>query len=225
MPLFYSWWLRAVRQWKHTRLKAVYGDYRYFHTAVVEWWNNFWQGRDSIKDLACPRSARVAAAEENVRKLLYRQIYVSKLENLIKRWAWAWELFIPPFIVFTIVNLLLSGLHDCLLTSRRICLGPYHCSIWCAVNKVTSSYTKLLPMVNLGVITMNQNANCVLFLDFRNINAEHQEYLNVPETLSFFCMIILDTTHSKRFKICLVTWIGKSYNIHHSHVLSPCDFH
>ena len=39
----------------YTRLQAVYGDYCFSHTAVVEWCNKFRQGRESTKDLARPR--------------------------------------------------------------------------------------------------------------------------------------------------------------------------
>ena len=39
----------------YMRMKALYGDYSYSHMAVVEWCNKFCQGRESTKDLACPR--------------------------------------------------------------------------------------------------------------------------------------------------------------------------
>ena len=44
-----------------TRMKAVYGDYSYSHTAMVEWCNKFRQGRKSTKDFARPGPVRVAA--------------------------------------------------------------------------------------------------------------------------------------------------------------------
>ena len=50
----------------YTRMKAVYGDYSYSHTAVVEWCNKFREGRESTKDLAHPGPARAAASDVNV---------------------------------------------------------------------------------------------------------------------------------------------------------------
>ena len=38
----------------YTRMKAVYGDYSYPFTAVVEWCNKFRQGREPTKDLSRP---------------------------------------------------------------------------------------------------------------------------------------------------------------------------
>ena len=46
--------------------QAVYGDYSYSHTAVVDWCNKFRKGRESTKDLARPGPAR--ASDENVRQ-------------------------------------------------------------------------------------------------------------------------------------------------------------
>ena len=70
----------------YTRIKAVYGDYSYSHTAVVEWCNKFRQGRESTKDLARSGPARVAASDENVRQLeiTLRANRRIKLENFLK---------------------------------------------------------------------------------------------------------------------------------------------
>ena len=69
-------------------MKAVYGDYSYCHTAVVEWWNKFRQRRESTKDLARPGPARVTASNENVRQLetalrANRPIKITELSQML----------------------------------------------------------------------------------------------------------------------------------------------
>lgn len=50
-----------------TRIKVVYGDCSYSHSAAVELSNQFRQGREFTKDLTCLGHARVAASDETKR--------------------------------------------------------------------------------------------------------------------------------------------------------------
>ena len=73
--------------------------------------------------------------------------------------------FIPSFIVLAITKLLLSGFHDCLLMSRKMCVWPYHYSIWCAIiNKVMPFYTKLLPVMSLGEMCIRDRCYRVVYM-------------------------------------------------------------
>lgn len=55
------------------RTLAVYGDYRYSYTAVVERQIKFRQGRESTKDLHHPGPVRVTVLDDTYKnwKLLY----------------------------------------------------------------------------------------------------------------------------------------------------------
>lgn len=48
----------------YTGMKAVYGDYNYLYTAVIQWCNKFRQRREITEDSASPGHALDAASKK-----------------------------------------------------------------------------------------------------------------------------------------------------------------